>query len=40
VFDIVHGKLILVERAEEYSLEDILNATEAEYTVSPNLKVF
>ncbi len=37
-FEFKNGKMILAEYAPEISLEEIRNATEADYTVSENIK--
>lgn len=39
VFEIHNGKMYLTELMEGYTVEDILNATEASFMVSDNLKV-
>lgn len=40
VFDIVNEKLVLVEHAEEVSVDEIKNATEANFSISSNLTRF
>lgn len=40
VFDVVPGKgLVLIEQSSEYSIQQIRDATEAPFEVSPNLKI-
>mmetsp|Transcript_13907 Transcript_13907/g.22704 ORF Transcript_13907/g.22704 Transcript_13907/m.22704 type:complete len:500 (+) Transcript_13907:117-1616(+) len=38
VFDIIDGKMVMVEKADEFSIEDIQAATGAQFTVSDSLK--
>jgi acyl CoA:acetate/3-ketoacid CoA transferase beta subunit len=39
VFDVTDKGLVLIEKASEFSLEDIRACTEANFTVSTDLKV-
>jgi 3-oxoacid CoA-transferase subunit B len=39
VFDVTSKGLVLIEKANEVSVEDIKAVTEAEFTVADNLKV-
>ena len=38
VFHVVNGSLVLVEKDPALSVEDVINCTEASFTVSPDLK--
>jgi 3-oxoacid CoA-transferase len=39
VFDIIENGLVLIERSEDCSIEDIKNATDADFIVSSELKI-